>query len=141
MRKLFIFSIMAMLVAFATPQVSKAQIADNMITITPTSSAGVATYVLSDLVGKRPIQFQFLDSATGTFIDPSTAYSIPRSGTYGFSGTTKKEDLAWFNMVLYYQKNQSAAGTMLFPQYYKWQGTDTITTNSRYTSLVVITRQ
>ena len=109
-----------------------------LLTITPTTSAGVATYPLGSLVGKAPMQILFMDSATGTFTDPAGVYALPQ--TFTFNLTNAKQDWHWLHTLLYHQKNFSALGTIPLTQYYTWQALDTITTKSRYTSMQVLYR-
>ena len=138
MKKLFGLFLMAAMLVMVNAPINELSAQKNLVTITPTISAGVATYPLGALIGKAPMQIQFLDSATGTFTDPAAVYALPQS--YTFTLTHAKQDQGWLNALLYYQKNQSALGTISLPQYYTWQAYDTITTKSRYTSLQVLYR-
>lgn len=132
---LFLATALIVLVAAPTNYVSAQK---NLLTLTPSSSAGVATYALGSLVGKAPMQFQFLDSATGTFVDPAAMYSLPQ--TYAFNLTNAKQDLGWLNIVLYQQKDVTPLGTIPLSQFYTWQALDSITTKSRYTKLQILYR-
>lgn len=113
---------------------------NKVVTLTPTSAGGVATYSLASLVGTAPMLIMAYDSAVAAYVDPTTISTLVTSQTF-----TNAQDQAWFDALLYFQKYGSAGtgsplGLIPLKQYYNIQATGTLLTKSRYTSIQVFTR-
>lgn len=131
----FILAALFLTAAISTVFTSKAQAQNKQTVITPTSAGGIATYSLASLQGEAPTLVMLYDSAVAAYVDPANVYSLISTQTF-----TQANDQAWFDALLYYQKEQSALGIITLQQFYQIQAGATLTTKSRYSSMLVYWR-